>query len=60
MREGDSQFAEKARLRNALEEACYAAKDGLLEQKGAARRLAAEWLDTAARRTRTWTRHRTG
>ena len=26
MREGDSQFAEKARLRNALEEACYTAK----------------------------------
>ena len=40
MREGDSQFAEKARLRNALEEALYCGEeDGLRAKKGAARRL---------------------
>ena len=45
MREGDSQFAEKARLRNALEEACYVAKKTASSTKKAQLDDLLEWLE---------------
>jgi len=45
MREGDSQFAEKARLRNALEEACYTAKKTASGKSKAQLDDLLEWLE---------------
>ena len=45
MRENDGQFAEKIRLRNALEEACYAAKKTASGKSKAQLDDLLEWLE---------------